>query len=431
MRGLSGCAIAALVACGPSVSIIEAGDSSETGEIVEGTTTAFTASGGTSGGGLDTTGPTDRETTSGGSTGLVDDSTGEDSSESSGEPPSAPSLSRVLFFYTPHGFYADDAWLGTEDAITLGPMLDSLEPWQAQVLIVDGISNHSADPEGIDVPDAHSTAAAGLLTGGLLGSGSTNDPMFDPHFAGGPSLDVVLADLLPRTLHGAIHLGVRAGPTSMPLGVSYLGADQPHEPTTNPQLAFDALFSAEPSDPFLDEVQDRIDAAVGSPLAVLDAQLAIARAAFALDLSRSQLVSMDVAIPQIVWTEFGHTDPFHWPISYNEPGTGDVIAAWGDVFGAFVADLAETPAPEGGTLLDSTLLVWVSEFGSIPAAHSRNAVLCVIVDTTGTFDTGGAIEVEATQADLAYTIAAAMDVELGSFGDPGLAGSVIDTLLAP
>ena len=82
-------------------------------------------------------------------------------------------------------------------------------------------------------------------------------------------------------------------------------------------------------------------------------------------------------------------------------------------------------------LLDSTLLVWVSEYGSIPAAHSRNAVLCVIVDATGTFETGGAVEVEATQADLAYTIAAAMDVDLGSFGDPGLAGSVIEPLLAP
>ena len=59
------------------------------------------------------------------------------------------------------------------------------------------------------------------------------------------------------------------------------------------------------------------------------AQLAIARAAFAHDLSRSQLVSMDVAVPQITWTEFGHTDPFHWVLSGDEPGTGEVIAAWG------------------------------------------------------------------------------------------------------
>ena len=425
--------IAALIGCGPSVTIDESDDSSSTsrGAASDGTT-APTASGGTSGGDVDSSGAVDPDTTSGDSTGLPGDSTDEGGSESSGGPPPPTAPTRVLFFYTPHGFYAEDAWSGGVVGSNLGPMLAPLEPWQSELLIVDGISNHSEDPEGIDVQDNHSTAAAGLLTGGLLGSGTTGDPMFDPHFAGGPSLDVRLADLLVPTQTGALHLGVRQTTPTLPLGVSYLGADQPHEPLTNPQLAFDTLFGLAPADPVLDDVQDRIDAIDGSFLGVLEAELAIARAAFALDLSRSQLVSMDVAVPQIVWTEFGHNEQLHDLLV--GAGTDDprpVLVAWGEVFGSFVADLASTPAPEGGMLLDSTLLVWVNEYGPNPAAHSRNAVLCVIVDATGSFDTGGAIQVEANQADLAQTIAAVMEVELGPFGDPALEGGVIEDLLAP
>jgi hypothetical protein len=107
-----------------------------------------------------------------------------------------------------------------------------------------------------------------------------------------------------------------------------------------------------------------------------------------------------------------------------------VIEAWGTSFGAFVDDLATTPAPEGGMLLDSTLLMWISDFGPNPAGHTRSAVLCVVVDASGGFATGRVVEVEADQADLAATIAAVIGVDLGAFGDPALGGDVIEPLLA-
>lgn len=360
------------------------------------------------------------------------DSTGEGSS-STGEPPPKAALSRVLFFYTPHGFYADQAWTGDGGNFALGSMLASLQPWQDDVLIADGISNDSADPKGMPVLDVHSTSSAGLLTGGLLGSGTPGgDENFDPHYAGGPSLDVRLGQLLPPVANTSVHLAVQPEPVSVPLGVSYFGADQPNIPQTNPQLAFGSLFRQAPPGPLLDEVQALIDANAGSVLGLVDVQLAIARAAFAYDLARSQLVSIDHGIPQITWTELGHTYPLHEALVLSSPDDPALVYdAWGDSFGAFIADLAATDAPEGGSLLDSTLVVWVSDLGPNPAGHTRNAVLCVMVDTTGTLATGQVAQVEADQADLAATIAAALGIELGPFGDPALDATPIAALLTP
>ena len=420
----------ALVACGPGVG----GGDGETGST--GATGDGTGSGGqVDAGSMPTTMPPVADSTGPAVTTVATTDVGETTDggdTSTGEPPPPDAaLSRVLFFYTPHGFYADLAWSGSGANFTLGSMLAALEPFHDSVLVVDGISNYSADPKGMPVLDVHSTSSAGLLTGGLLGSGSGGDENFDPHYGGGPSLDVRLGQLLPAVANTSVHLAVQAGPVSVPLGVSYLGADQPNLPQTNPALAFATLFRQSPPSPLLDEVQADVDAAAGSLVGTVDAQLSIARAAFALDLARSQLVSIDHGIPQITWTELGMTYPLHEALVESSPDDpAPVFAAWGDSLGAFVADLATTDAPEGGTLLDSTLVVWVSDLGPNPAGHTRNAVLCVIVDTTGTFATGQVAQVDADQADLAATIAAGLGVDLGAFGDPALGATPIAALLA-
>jgi hypothetical protein len=345
-----------------------------------------------------------------------------------GDPPPSGGPARMMIFYTPQGYFSEDAWSGSGTDLTLGSMLEPLAAWQDELLVVHGISNFSAIPEGGPVFESHSTSAAGLLTGGLLGTGSGGDENFDPHFAGGPSLDVRLGELLPPASVPSVHLALRT--STVPLGVSYLGLDQPNVPYTDPATAYEALFDQRLGDPLLDDLQAQIDAIEDSTLAVLDTQLAIARVAFALDVTRSALVSVDITIPQIVWSEFGLSQTFHAALMLGEGDPGAVIEAWGKSFGAFVDDLATTPAPEGGMLLDSTLLMWISDFGPTPAAHNRTAVLCVIIDTSGSFVTGQVVEVERSQADLAVTIAAVMGVDLGAFGDPALDPDVIESLLA-
>ncbi len=429
MVGMVG--VLGLLACGPSVGGGDgetSGSSGSTGGSTEGQVDA---------GSMPTTTPPVADSTGPAVTTATTTDAGEttDGSESStGEPPPSEGLSRVLFFYTPHGFYADLAWTGSGSNFTLGSMLSSLEPFHDSLLIVDGISNYSADPKGIDVLDVHSTSSAGLLTGGLLGSGTQDgDPNWDPHYAGGPSLDVRLGQLLPPVANSSVHLAVQGNPTTVPLGVSYLGFDQPNAPQTNPAIAFASLFDQAAPSPLLDEVQADVDAAAGSLLGTVEAQLSIARAAFALDLTRSQLISIDHGVPLLTWTEAGMVYPMHDALVENSPDSDavPVYEAWGDRFGAFVADLATTDAPEGGTLLESTLVVWISDLGPLPAAHTRNAVLCVIVDTTGTFATGQVAAVDADQADLAATITAGLGIDLGPFGDPALDATPIEALLAP
>jgi hypothetical protein len=423
----------ATLGCGPAV--MDGDETSTTGEASasasasdDAGSSSITASGAASGEAGSTTDPPATDSTSS-TSGASEDTTTESGSDT-GDPPPTGAPARMLIFYTPQGYFAEDAWSGSGTDLTLGSMLAPLEPWQDELLVVHGISNFSSDPEGVPVLDAHSTSAAGLLTGGLLGAGSGGDESFDPHFAGGPSLDVRLGELLPPAPHASVHLAVRTTSPTVPLGVSYLGLDAPNEPYTAPALAFQALFGAVPGDPRLDELEAQIDAIGSSTLAVLDAQLAIARVAFALDVTRSALVSVDLTIPQIVWSELGLSQTFHEAVVLGKGDAGAVIDAWGSSFGAFVDDLATTPAPEGGMLLDSTLLMWISDFGPTPAAHTRTAVLCVIIDASGGFATGRIIEVEHDQADLAATIAAVMGVDLGAFGDPALGPNLIEPLLA-
>jgi hypothetical protein len=422
--------IVASLGCGPAASNADetttTADASSSASADVGSS-SISASGGTSGDAGSTDVPAADSTSS--TSGAPEDTTAGIGTDT-GDPPPTGAPSRMLIFYTPQGYYAEDAWSGAGTDLVLGPMLEPLAPWQDALLVVHGISNVSADPEGVPVADAHSTSAAGLLTGGLLGSGSGGDRSFDPHFAGGPSLDVRLGELLPPVPHASVHLAVRTTNPILPLGVSYLGLDEPNAPHTDPAAAYDALFGEHPADPLLDELQAQIDAIGGSTLAVLDAQLAIARVAFALDATRSALVSVDLTIPQIVWSELGLSQTFHDAVVLGEGDPGAVIEAWGTSFGAFVDDLATTPAPEGGMLLDSTLLMWISDFGPNPAGHTRSAVLCVVVDASGGFATGRVVEVEADQADLAATIAAVIGVDLGAFGDPALGGDVIEPLLA-
>ncbi|WP_266220113.1 DUF1552 domain-containing protein [Paraliomyxa miuraensis] len=414
-----------VAACGPSVAgSPEAGSS--TGEV---STSMVDPSEPTASGvppAEDTTG-----TTAPTSTSVVDD-TGSDS-ETTGGPPTREGPSRILVFYTPHGFYQDQAWSGTGQSFVLGSMLEPLEPWSDHLLIVEGISSHAVDPEGIDVMDNHSTASAGLLTGGLLGTGVNGEATdFNPHYAGGPSLDVVLGEALAgETLLSSVHLGVRdPSPTSLPLGVSYLGLDQPNPPWLDPSTTFELMFGGL-EDPALDSLHDAVAGiAADDPVGLLDAQLALAAAAFGHDVTRVQLVTVDVGIPSIRWTELGLRLPFH-EVLVSEPSlqAEPVYVRWGQSLAALVGQLEATPSASGASLLDSTLVVWLSELGSVPAAHSRNAVLVVVVDVSGTMTTGRVAEVDADQADLAATLAAALGVELGAFGHPSLGAAPIAELL--
>ncbi len=414
--------LASLLACGPSV---QGSSSDSTGG--SSTTTVE-----------ETSAPTDSEaippvtTTADPTTTGVDGSSESDADSSTGEPPRDASLSRILIFYTPHGFYREHVWGGQGEEFTLNSMLQPLEPWADHLLIVDGVYNLGVDPDGTEPGDAHNHASAGLLTGGLIGSGiSDDDAGFNPHYAGGPSLDVVLGDSLRDVPVPSVHLGVRGSEAPFPVGVSYLGYDQPNPPMTSALVAFESLLGGIELDEHLAELgADVSTISPQDPTGTLEAHFRIAAAAFEYDVTRVQLLTVDVGIPRIEWQEFGLFQNFHFAQTLEPPEVVEpVYEYWGQQFALGLEHLDAIPT-EDGTMLDGTLIVWLSEYGAPdygPPGHWPR-MTAMIIDPTDTLATGQVLEVEATQADLAVSLALALGVELEAFGEPSYEASPIDAM---
>lgn len=337
----------------------------------------------------------------------------------------------LLVIRMPHGVFEEHVWTGSGEGFVLGPVLEPLAPWSGALVLVDGVDNVIMDP-GTGMPtNAYGVVSASILTGGLLGSSVAwgEQPYY---YGGGPSLDVVLGGMLGRATPVAnVHLGVEATDPGFPLGVSYVGLDQPFAPMDDPALAYEALFGGL-SDPLLDELASDLSPPPETPGQVLELQLSIAHAAIALDVSRVQLLSIDRGLPNIRWTELGVLDDYHSVIASADPEPVRIIQTfWAERIAALLERLEATPAEGGGTLLERTVIVWMSAEGSPPAGYPTSDVFAMIIDASGTFATGRIADVEADQADFAVTIAAAMGAPLGAFGNPDLQATVIDELLAP
>jgi hypothetical protein len=88
--------------------------------------------------------------------------------------------------------------------------------------------------------------------------------------------------------------------------------------------------------------------------------------------------------------------------------------------------------PEGeGTLLDNTVVLWVSEFGN-SAEHSPDDLLWLLMGNVGGFfRQGQVLELGGRSSnDVHTTIARAFGLELDSFGNPAYGDGAIDALRA-
>lgn len=424
--------LALACACGPSTGAEDA----SAGGTESSTSSTPTSSGDPAGDSVDPTTATSPTTATTAST-TVDDTSGETtlepadttSGDETGPAPSA-GLTHLLIVRTPHGVYEDQVWSGSGDGFELGPVLAPLEPWSDALVLVDGVENAILLPEGAELTNMYGVTSSSILTGGLLGT-PTGEPPWIYYSGGGPSLDVVLGEALgAETPHTNVHLGVEATDfAGMPTGVSYTGADQPLPPFDSPTLAFASLFAGI-DDPVLDPLEDRLAEPIEGAAQTLEVQLAIAAAAIQLDVTRVQLVSVDRGLPDIVWSEVGLFQGYHEVVANDDhQAVQDVQTLWAQHVAAPLTALESTP-DGSGTMLDRTLVVWMSAEGSPPNAYSTQDVFIVVVDRSGTFETGRIASVEADQADFAATIAEAMGVALGDFGHPDLDATVVDELLA-
>jgi hypothetical protein len=406
--------------------------------------TASSGAGAAAGNGGGATGGSGATATGAGGSGAGGDGAGGDGGAGGG---SAVAANRILFVYTPHGTMGD-AWLpsGSQNNFQLGTILAPLTPLQSQVTVLAGLDPGPAAPTG----GTHAWGPAVLLTGRV--GAAVNTVAGDVYHGGGRSIDVHIGAANTNTAFESLFLGVRA--TAFLIGepglVSYSGADVPKVPLEDPQQAFTTLFGsvAMPSASLAaleaDVFANDYDLTGASIPKLVELQFGIAREAFRLDLTRAAAMQLG----SMYWFDVfqfvpGVSDGYHAIAQQTDmPGPAaqyEAIQAWfASQIAAFAQSLAAIPEA-GGTMLDHTAIVWLSETGmgnsggfpAPPAVHSRLDLPVVIVgNLSGALTTGQFITADRNHVDLLLTLAQAMGLPDTTFGDPALNAQPIAELLA-
>ncbi len=157
-----------------------------------------------------------------------------------------PSPQRLIVFFTPGGTIRDQFWpTGTETNFTLPYILQPLQSYQQNLLILDGID---LKPMLDGVGQAHQKGMGGLLTGRALPPGQFAFFSGGAGFPAGMSIDQAIgAQTGGATKFKTLEFGViwpTYGSGSLPQNIiSYSAAAQPAPPMADPYAAFMRLFA--------------------------------------------------------------------------------------------------------------------------------------------------------------------------------------------
>ncbi len=161
--------------------------------------------------------------------------------------PKAASITRLAFLYVPNGLHMDD-WTpkSTGANFTLPALGEPLRPFQKDLLILSGLSQDKAKPNG-DGPGDHARAAAAFLTGAqpFKTSGA--------NIRVGVSADQVAAEKVGQyTRFASLELGCDPGMNSgncdsgyscaYSANISWKSESTPMAKEINPRLVFERLF---------------------------------------------------------------------------------------------------------------------------------------------------------------------------------------------
>jgi hypothetical protein len=153
-----------------------------------------------------------------------------------------PIPKRILLFFTNNGTIKS-AWepTGSETSFTLGPILQPLDPYKSDLLVLSGIDVESSY-HGPGSGDPHMPGMGHMLTGTELLS--TGPDQYD-RIGGGISVDQHIVDQLAAgTKFGSLHFGVqsRKYATNVWNTMSYRGANQPIAPEDDPTAGYNRIF---------------------------------------------------------------------------------------------------------------------------------------------------------------------------------------------
>ena len=399
---------------------------------------------------------------------------------------SAPSrpAQRLVIMFSPNGTLPTEFWpdqFGPDAPLQLKPMLQALEPFREQTLILKGVNNKIRG-DG----DNHMRGMSCLLTARELSPGNIQGGSDSPAgWASGISIDQQIrnhlqADPETQTRFGSLEFGVavpnRADPWTR---MWYAGANQPLAPIDDPRQMFDKLYGGAKERQLLGSVLDQVSedlrrverrlsgedrrmlaehmesvrqlerdiaaaAAQAEPLhpepeidptielvndntpAISRMQIDLLVNALANNMSRvaSLQYMRSVGLARMRWLNI---EEGHHGLSHEPDDNADAhdkllrINAWFAGELAYLARrLAETPEPAGeGSMLDHTQIVWVNELGK-GNSHTWSNIPFLLVGGGAGFPTNRALDLkDATHNRLGLSLAHAFgDHDLATFGSP-------------
>ena len=375
------------------------------------------------------------------------------------EAASAEAPRRLVIVFSPNGTLPDQFWpasFGSDQPLELKPMLESLNPFREQMLMLKGVNNQIRG-DG----DGHMRGMSCLLTAIELNPGNIQGGSDAPAgWASGISIDQEMRQFFQsqdatRTRFGSLEFGVavpnRADPWTR---MSYAGNNQPVAPIDDPGQMLGRIYGdvkgrervasvldyvrddlrrvapkLSPEDRLLLEQhmehvhqweQDLAAAASDTELAhpepdidpeielVNDNTPAISRmqidllvSALANDMTRVATLQYMRSVGQarMRWldVEEGHHGLSHEPDSNSDAQDKlKRINGWFATEIAYLArQLADTPEPggRGGTMLDHTQIVWVNELGK-GNSHTLNDIPLLLVGGGAGFATNRALDLK-------------------------------------
>jgi hypothetical protein len=329
---------------------------------------------------------------------------------------------RIVFFCTPHGTILD-AWRPTADQ-KFGPILAPLVKHQPRLLILDGIDNISAPSTPTPT---HESGPSVLLT--AYRGAPINDGGTVAYTAGGPSFDYVYG-LRARARTAWIQLGVRTVLVPYkPLALSFLPGGIAPGPQDDPRAVFASFFSnGGPPPPLgLSTINPNDDASIP---AIARAQMDILVDTLAYDQTSVVTLSFFDASSTVHLPWLGIDAPYVDVAHQSNGATRQdfiKVQTWFASQFAYLLDQLDMIPDGAETMLDSSLVIWLSETGEASSDSGKNIPVVIAGSWGGQLATGQIQHLTATQADLFQTLA--VQTGLAAFGDPALGGKVIPTLL--
>jgi hypothetical protein len=389
---------------------------------------------------------------------------------------------RLIFVFSPNGTVPTEFWPEGEGSnFKLKRILQPLAPFKDKLLTLKGVNN-LVRGDG----DSHMRGMSCLLTGIELFPGNIMGGGGQPAgWASGPSIDQEIRRFLQskpetKTRMGSLEIGVAVGNRADPwTRWSYVGANQPVAPISNPYDLFDKLYGQMKESESMVSVLDGLRGDLAAVARAVDAkdrhlleqhttalrelernmkeqqtagalvvpaspavgvmmendnipvitkmQTELLVSAFQNDLARVATFqfSNSVGGMRMKWIgiEEGHHALSHDP----DLNTGSVekltkINTWFAEQIAFLAKrLQETPEPNGtGSMLEHTTIVWTNELGK-GNSHALEDIPWVLIGGGLGFKTGRALKyTKAAHNRLHLALAHAFGHRLEAFGNPAL-----------